>query len=219
MEELFSSLLKVSWHKDVWHKCFNIKYSLYSWLALNGGFKTVDLLVVRGIFINISFNLCGVIWESTSFLFFFLMWLLYLDFEGVIALENQNFAQSFLLQILDHIVDIDNIDTSLKSFTIFIFIAYFTSFGWKKIISSLIEVLVEYWLFSYKSKKWYVPNLKSGSMTISGMPLNRIICNNFFILIYVSINLVWFLFFALGGSYLNSFMSQENFGYFWGYND
>ncbi|KAL0915367.1 hypothetical protein M5K25_015779 [Dendrobium thyrsiflorum] len=45
----------LEWYKLVWHKHHALKYSIYTWIALNNGLKTADELIKRNIVVN---NVC-----------------------------------------------------------------------------------------------------------------------------------------------------------------
>ncbi|KAL0920981.1 hypothetical protein M5K25_008004 [Dendrobium thyrsiflorum] len=60
----------VYWFKLVWHKHFALKYSIYTWLALNRGLKTADILSKRNILIENTCPLCFAQPESIEHLFF-----------------------------------------------------------------------------------------------------------------------------------------------------
>ncbi|KAL0923402.1 hypothetical protein M5K25_007458 [Dendrobium thyrsiflorum] len=51
----FREEIPFCWHKLIWHKHHALKYSCYTWLALNGGLKTADELIKRSIGGGIGF--------------------------------------------------------------------------------------------------------------------------------------------------------------------
>ncbi|KAI0507814.1 hypothetical protein KFK09_013942 [Dendrobium nobile] len=68
--KFFGEISEVPWHNYIWHKHFAIRYSSYTWLAINGGLKTADVLAARRIHINTRCYFCHTEDESTSHLFF-----------------------------------------------------------------------------------------------------------------------------------------------------
>ncbi|PKU64267.1 Putative ribonuclease H protein [Dendrobium catenatum] len=48
----------VDWYKYVWHKHYALKYSIYSWIAINNGLKTADELIKRSIIVPSTCSLC-----------------------------------------------------------------------------------------------------------------------------------------------------------------
>ncbi|KAL0925207.1 hypothetical protein M5K25_003524 [Dendrobium thyrsiflorum] len=58
------------WHKLIWHKHHALKYSCYTWLAINGGLKTADELIKRNIGVNSLCSLCFTFNETMPHLFF-----------------------------------------------------------------------------------------------------------------------------------------------------
>ncbi|PKU84241.1 hypothetical protein MA16_Dca002753 [Dendrobium catenatum] len=54
----------------VWHKRHSLKYSVFVWLAIRGGLKTADALLIRNIQVPKTCNLCNEHDESVSHLFF-----------------------------------------------------------------------------------------------------------------------------------------------------
>ncbi|KAL0909744.1 hypothetical protein M5K25_020640 [Dendrobium thyrsiflorum] len=58
------------WHNLIWHKHHALKYSCYTWLALNGGLKTADELIKRNIGVNSLCSLCFTFNETIPHLLF-----------------------------------------------------------------------------------------------------------------------------------------------------
>ncbi|XP_020702744.2 uncharacterized protein LOC110114262 [Dendrobium catenatum] len=61
---------KVDWYNLVWHKHFAVKYSFYTWLAINNGLKTAEELLKRTIRVPQSCSLCFVHSETTGHLLY-----------------------------------------------------------------------------------------------------------------------------------------------------
>ncbi|KAL0906878.1 hypothetical protein M5K25_025407 [Dendrobium thyrsiflorum] len=70
IREFYKGDVQVTWFKEVWHKHFALKFSLYAWLALNRGLKTADILSIRHILIESSCFLCYSQPESIEHLLF-----------------------------------------------------------------------------------------------------------------------------------------------------
>ncbi|KAL0914872.1 hypothetical protein M5K25_015257 [Dendrobium thyrsiflorum] len=60
----------LEWHKLVWHKHHALKYSIYTWIALNNGLKTADELIKRNIVVNNDCPLCYSQSESANHILF-----------------------------------------------------------------------------------------------------------------------------------------------------
>lgn len=60
----------LEWHKLVWHKHHALKYSIYTWIALNNGLKTADELIKRNIVVNNECPLCYSHSESANHILF-----------------------------------------------------------------------------------------------------------------------------------------------------
>ncbi|KAL0904888.1 hypothetical protein M5K25_027048 [Dendrobium thyrsiflorum] len=60
----------LEWHKLVWHKHHALKYSIYTWIALNNGLKTADELFKRNIVVSNACSLCYSHSESANHILF-----------------------------------------------------------------------------------------------------------------------------------------------------
>ncbi|KAL0909811.1 hypothetical protein M5K25_020709 [Dendrobium thyrsiflorum] len=70
-KEYFEREASVDWHHFVWHKNKALRFSVFSWLALMGGLKTVDALARRNIYMTDPIcPLCRCNLESLNHLFF-----------------------------------------------------------------------------------------------------------------------------------------------------
>ncbi|KAL0923617.1 hypothetical protein M5K25_007680 [Dendrobium thyrsiflorum] len=70
-KEYFEREASVDWHHFVWHKNKALRFSVFSWLALMGGLKTVDALARRNIYMTDPIcPLCRCDLESLNHLFF-----------------------------------------------------------------------------------------------------------------------------------------------------
>ncbi|KAL0924141.1 hypothetical protein M5K25_004949 [Dendrobium thyrsiflorum] len=69
--EYFANLSNVDWHYLVWHKKKALRYSIYTWMALCDGLKTVEQLIKRNIMIpHTSCVLCHCYQETNTHLLF-----------------------------------------------------------------------------------------------------------------------------------------------------
>lgn len=66
----YSSNNMCSWFNLIWHRKYVLRYSVFAWLALVGGLKTADALLIRNIHVQQTCSLCHVFSESVSHLFF-----------------------------------------------------------------------------------------------------------------------------------------------------
>ncbi|PKU59193.1 Putative ribonuclease H protein [Dendrobium catenatum] len=70
IEEFYADYQTCSWHKMVWAKRNILKHSVFVWMALVGGLKTVDALITRNINVPGTCSLCHYHNETVSHLFF-----------------------------------------------------------------------------------------------------------------------------------------------------
>ncbi|KAL0908326.1 hypothetical protein M5K25_022815 [Dendrobium thyrsiflorum] len=74
-----ASSLVLEWYKLVWHKHHALKYSIYTWIALNNGLKTADELSKRNIVVSTD---CPLRYSQSESRFFGCMLLSLSDFPG-----------------------------------------------------------------------------------------------------------------------------------------
>ncbi|XP_020693731.1 uncharacterized protein LOC110107718 [Dendrobium catenatum] len=70
INDFHSSKPICSWYKLIWHKKYALRFTVFSWLALVGGLKTADALLLWNISVPSSCSLCHVFPESSSHIFF-----------------------------------------------------------------------------------------------------------------------------------------------------
>ncbi|KAL0904704.1 hypothetical protein M5K25_026841 [Dendrobium thyrsiflorum] len=108
MEEFYKDMEVVSWFSFVWHKCASIQFSYFAWLAMNGGLKTTDQLILRSVsaqpiclFVTTTINL---------FLIFFLI------IEGTLSWVLVFLLRPNIMQIFNYIKGYSQFSKAMKKF-------------------------------------------------------------------------------------------------------
>ncbi|KAL0907834.1 hypothetical protein M5K25_022276 [Dendrobium thyrsiflorum] len=70
INQFFCDDTVLKWYKLVWHKHHALKYSIYTWIALNNGLKTADELSKRNIVVSTDCPLCYSQSESVNHILF-----------------------------------------------------------------------------------------------------------------------------------------------------
>ncbi|KAI0497613.1 hypothetical protein KFK09_020845 [Dendrobium nobile] len=70
VSDYYISVPDCNWMNFIWHKRHSLRFSLFTWLALVGGLKTVEELKRRNIIMDSSCPLCSAGAESVNHFFF-----------------------------------------------------------------------------------------------------------------------------------------------------
>ncbi|XP_020685644.1 uncharacterized protein LOC110101889 [Dendrobium catenatum] len=118
------------WYKLVWHKSHALRYSAFTWLALVGGLKTSDALLIRNIQIPNVCSLCHVFPESSSHLFFECSYS-YEILISIMPVARQLLLRPSILQLLEWITnDPDTTQHTKKLYSIFSYCSIY--YIWKE---------------------------------------------------------------------------------------
>ncbi|KAI0523207.1 hypothetical protein KFK09_005601 [Dendrobium nobile] len=112
----FSSFLKfyykeeaiVDWRELVWHKHYALKYSIYSWIAINGGLKTAEELRKRSIFVAPNCVLCGSHFETNPHIMFECDYA-FSVITYLVPVLGEFLLRPRLLQVIHYLGELDNL--------------------------------------------------------------------------------------------------------------